>query len=78
MNVDDFLRAEQLAIKTGNAVFAELDHREQLALLESGDAGDDDCRLHIDDIRRADGIADPATRALGKIDRLDHGAGIIG
>src|SRR4029453_10412033 len=72
MHVHDLLRAEYLAAEAGDAVLAVLDHGQQLDPRQSLDLHRDRNRLHVDDVRRADGVADAAARAPLELDVLDH------
>src|ERR1700680_1474782 len=72
MHVDDLLRAENLAAEARDAMFAELDDREQLDLPQPRHLGRDRRGLHVDHVGRADDVADAAARAFLDFDRLDH------
>jgi len=78
MHVDDFFRAENFAIEAGDAMLAEFDDWQQLCLGESCYFGVDwGFRYkrylgHVDDIGRADDVADAATGAAGQIDGFYH------
>src|SRR5215510_8998206 len=72
MHVDDPLGAEDLAAEAGDAVLAELDHRQELRLQQPGDFRIDRHRLHVNDVGGTDGVADAAARATGDVDALDQ------
>src|SRR5262245_53512183 len=72
MHVDDVFGTEYLAAEAGDAVLAELDDRQQLGAREPGDLLRHGHRLHVDDVRRAHQVADPAAGALIELDILDH------
>src|SRR5262245_32876483 len=72
MHVDDLLGAEDLAAEAGDAVLAEPDHRQQLALAQARHLERNLDRLHVNDVRGAYGIADAAAGAALDVDRLDH------
>src|SRR5262249_28312752 len=74
LHVDDRLRTEDLAAEAGDAMFAELDHRQKLGLNQPGNFLFDRNRLHMDDISRTNRIADAAARAAFDLDFLDHQA----
>src|SRR5262245_53773062 len=78
MHVHDLLRAEYLAAEAGDAVLAVLDHGQQLGSRQSLDLHWDGHRLHVDDVRRADGVADAAASAPLELDVLDHRSFVAG
>jgi hypothetical protein len=72
MDVDNLLRAENLAAKAGDAVLAKLDNRQQFGFDKALGQGLDRRRLHVDDVRRTYIVANPATRTLCNLDIFDH------
>jgi hypothetical protein len=74
MHVDDFFGTKNLAAKTGDAVLAEFDYRQELHLIETVGRGLHRHRLHVDHVGRTDVVANSAARALFKVDIFDHPA----
>jgi hypothetical protein len=74
MHIDDVLRAENLATEASDAVLAKLDDRQKPGLAEPLDLGCDRLRLHMDDISRADDVANAATCTFFQFDIFDHAA----
>jgi hypothetical protein len=72
MYIDDVFRAKNLATKAGNTVLAELDDWQQLGLAQSWNLSRDRLRLHVDDVGRADHVADAATGAFFDFNAFDH------
>jgi hypothetical protein len=72
MDVHNVLRTENLAGEAGDAVLPEPDDGQHLGLCEPGDLLRHRHWLHMDDICRADHVADATTRALFKLDTFDH------
>ncbi len=72
MHVHDPLRAEDLAAEAGDAMLPEPDDGKQPGVLQPRDLGGSRDRLHVNDVGRADGVADPAARAAREVDALDH------
>ena len=72
MHVDDVLRAEDFAAEAGDAVLAELDDRQELGLPQARNLAHHRLRLHVDDVGRADHVADAATGAFLDFDVFDH------
>ena len=58
-------------------MLAKLYDGEDLPLFEPLDPGIDGDHLHMDHVCGANDIANPAPRAIWKIDRFDHGPPII-
>jgi hypothetical protein len=77
MHVHDLLGTENLATEAGNAVLPKSNHRQKLRFNETVDAGLYRSWLHVDDVGRADIVANAATRALLKLDVFDHPASNI-
>jgi hypothetical protein len=74
VDIDDLLGTEDLATETGDAVLAELDHRKQPGRCQTGNAGCNGYRLHVNHIGGTDVIANAAARALLKLNVFDHPA----
>jgi hypothetical protein len=72
MNVDDLLRTENFAAETGDAVLAKFDNWALELEAQSRDPLRMMRRLHVNDIGRADGVANAASRAKFKLDIFDH------
>jgi hypothetical protein len=72
MHIDDGLRAEDFAAKASDAMLAKFDHRKQPDLGKTCDLDRNRCGFHMDDVRRANSIANAATGALFDINFFDH------
>ena len=72
MDVDDPLRTKYLAAEAGNAVFAELDHRNKPVLVHAGHFRIGMNLRHVNDVRGADEVANPAARAACNGDGFNH------
>ena len=53
-------------------MLAEFDDRQQLGLAQPLELDRDRLRLHVDDVGRADDVADAATRTFFQFDTFDH------
>jgi hypothetical protein len=72
MNVDDLFRTEDLAVETGDAVLAKLDHGREIAKPKAGDSVGFGRGFHVDDIGRADDVANPAPGTFLHFNLFDH------
>src|SRR5262245_25754673 len=73
VHVDNPLRAENLAAEAGYAVLAKSNHGQELDLFKPWNLDRDGHGLHVNHVRRTDGVANPTAGALFDLDRFDHG-----
>jgi len=72
MDIDNLLRAKNLAAKAGDAMLPKFNHRQEPRFNEAFSQSLGRRRLHVDDIGRTDIVTNPAARALSKVDIFDH------
>lgn len=72
MDVNDVFGTINFAVEAGYAVFTKFDHRKEPVLYEAGYGSRRRHLGHVDDVCRANDIANSATSTALKINAFDH------
>ena len=72
MHIDDFLRTEDFAVKAGDAMLAELNDGQKLDACQPGYSGVQRCFGHMDDIGRANDVANATAGASRQVYGFNH------